>query len=68
LILIFSLAFAACRCIYQGLGGGEKALPSSFALSAAAFGGTSKVQFLQGSKGGTKDKPSCNWLTSASFA
>jgi hypothetical protein len=53
---------------FQGLGGGEKALPSSFALSAAAFGRTSKVQFLQNSKGGTKDKPSCNWLTSASFA
>jgi len=61
----------------KGLGGGEKALPSSFALSAAAFGRTSELLYLQSSgqaKGGQSapfsdsKPPTCNWLGIASFS
>jgi hypothetical protein len=45
----------------KGLEGGERAMASSFALSAAAFGHTQDLMFLYGSGG------SCKWETVANF-
>jgi hypothetical protein len=55
----------------KGLNGGEKALASSFAMSAAAFGGTREVRFLSGSKRGDHaqgEQLQCNWQTHAYFS
>ena len=43
----------------KGLKGGEKALPSSFAVSAAAFGRTSEVDYLLSS--GKNGAMQCDW-------
>lgn len=47
----------------KGLKGGERALPSSFALSAAAFGKAMNMWFLQGSSASK-----CTWLPLAFFS
>ena len=46
----------------KGIRGGERALPSSFAMSAAAFGRTGLVSFLKSSAPGK-----CGWAEISSF-
>jgi hypothetical protein len=62
----------------KGLKGGERALPSSFAISAAAYGRAASVKFLEGSKVKPLDESKvkstdgslaeCTWSTTAYFS
>ena len=56
----------------KGLMGGERALPSSFAMSAAAFGRTPEVRFLSKSSEAPALAPkkalTCSWSTLAHFS
>jgi hypothetical protein len=51
----------------KGMKGGEVALESSFAVSAAAFGRIPEIRFLQRS-GFEKDEPMCDWITIGYFS
>lgn len=50
----------------KGLKGGERALPSSFAMSSAAFGQTKRVKFLRSSKPDRKGQ--CDMAEISSFS
>lgn len=58
----------------KGTAGGEKALPSSFAMSAAAFGRSQRVLYLQGSEPRGSDhgyhsgEATCSWFHIAYFS
>jgi hypothetical protein len=56
----------------KGTSGGEKALPSSFAMSAAAFGKSKRVLYLQGSEPSSSSSSdraaSCTWYHIAYFS
>ncbi len=53
----------------RGVTGGEHNSPSSFAMSAAAYGGTHEVLYLQSSGGGASSAPKdCQWINLAYFS
>jgi hypothetical protein len=56
--------------VVKGVHGGERAMPSSFSMSAAAFGKTAMVISLDGSslpRTGEGAAPNCEWRPLAAF-
>jgi hypothetical protein len=52
----------------KGTKGGERAMPSSFAISAAAYGRTAAVLFLEGSASLGGAQPQCVWKPVGEFS